>query len=168
MKGAKLTDLILISMLMLVIGINTVDFIKDIYKGDEWLHIGLEVLTVGLSIWGIYMLVRTISVRAKEMTDLNEKIVQSESNLELSRSKLKEIGREYSKHVHQQFEVWGLSPSEKAVALLLLKGLSFIEIAEIRSTKEKTVRQQASAIYQKSEVTGRHEFSAWFFEDLLV
>lgn len=168
MKGAKLTDFILISMLMLVIGINTVDFIKDIYKGDEWLHIGLEVLTVGLSIWGIYMLVRTISVRAKEMTDLNEKIVQSESNLELSRSKLKEIGREYSKHVHQQFEVWGLSPSEKAVALLLLKGLSFIEIAEIRSTKEKTVRQQASAIYQKSEVTGRHEFSAWFFEDLLV
>jgi DNA-binding NarL/FixJ family response regulator len=41
-------------------------------------------------------------------------------------------------------------------------------MAEVRNTKEKTIRQQASTIYRKSNVAGRHEFSAWFFEDMLV
>ena len=49
----------------------------------------------------------------------------------------------------------------------LLKGLSFDEIATVRDTKEKTVRQQATAIYRKSGLNGRHEFAAWFFEDFL-
>jgi DNA-binding CsgD family transcriptional regulator len=51
--------------------------------------------------------------------------------------------------------------------LLLLKGLSFNEISAIRETKEKTVRQQASEIYKKAGVVGRHAFAAWFFEDFL-
>jgi hypothetical protein len=36
-----------------------------------------------------------------------------------------------------------------------------------RSTQEKTVRQQASSIYKKAGVSGRHAFSAWFIEDIL-
>jgi DNA-binding CsgD family transcriptional regulator len=51
--------------------------------------------------------------------------------------------------------------------LLLLKGLSLKEIASVRGTKEMTVRQQASSIYNKSNLGGRHEFSAWFLEDFL-
>lgn len=51
--------------------------------------------------------------------------------------------------------------------MLLLKGLSFKEIASVRDTMEKTVRQQASTIYRKANVSGRHAFSAWFIEDLL-
>jgi len=31
----------------------------------------------------------------------------------------------------------------------------------------KTVRQQAPASYKKSDVSGRHAFSAWFIEDIL-
>jgi DNA-binding NarL/FixJ family response regulator len=52
--------------------------------------------------------------------------------------------------------------------MLLLKGLSFKEISAVRNTKEKTVRQQASTIYSKSGVDGRHTFSAWFLEDFIV
>ena len=51
--------------------------------------------------------------------------------------------------------------------MLLLKGLSLKEIAAVRNTHEKTTRQQASAIYRKAGVTGRHAFSAWFIEDYL-
>ncbi|MGB0849457.1 MAG: helix-turn-helix transcriptional regulator, partial [Thiolinea sp.] len=65
------------------------------------------------------------------------------------------------------FVDWVLTPSETEVAMLLLKGLSFEEIAGVRDTKEKTVRQQATAIYRKSGLNGRHEFAAWFFEDFL-
>jgi len=51
--------------------------------------------------------------------------------------------------------------------MLLLKGLSFKEIAALRITLEKTVRQQASSIYRKSGISGRHELAAWCIEDYL-
>jgi DNA-binding CsgD family transcriptional regulator len=168
LKNITLKDLILIGMLVIVIVINTTDFLKDILHGDEWLHISLEVITVFLSLWGIVMLIQQINNRSQEISKLNKKIEKSEQDLALSHTKLKEIGREYSVYLHKQFEDWNLTPSEKDVALILLKGLSFKEMAEVRNTKEKTIRQQASTIYKKSNVAGRHEFSAWFFEDMLV
>lgn len=168
MKNITFKDGVIIMMLMVVIIINSTDFMKDIMHGDEWLHIALEIVTVILSIWGIIMLVKLINSRSNEISSLHQKVRKSESDLVLSRSKLKAIGQEYSKYIHEQFEVWGLTPSEKDVALILLKGLSFKEMAEVRKTKEKTIRQQASTIYKKSNVSGRHEFSAWFFEDMLI
>ena len=69
--------------------------------------------------------------------------------------------------IRQQFADWKLTDSEQSVGLLLLKGLSFREIAAVRDTREKTVRAQASAIYRKAGVSGRHAFSAWFIEDFL-
>ncbi|MCK5396413.1 MAG: DNA-binding response regulator, partial [Gammaproteobacteria bacterium] len=69
--------------------------------------------------------------------------------------------------INQQFNDWQLTNSEKEVGRLLLKGLSLKEIAAIRNTLEKTVRQQASSIYKKAELNGRHAFSAWFIEDIL-
>ncbi len=168
MEKLRLKEAIFIVMLLIIIVINGADFIKDIKQGDEPLHISLEILTVVLSIWGIATLVSMACKRTDEIYALNQKVEKAETNLELSRSKLKEIGHVYSKYIHKQFEVWKLTPSEKEVALILLKGLSFKEIAEVRSTKEKTVRQQASTIYSKSNVAGRNEFSAWFFEDVLI
>ncbi len=168
MKNIKFKDGILISMLLIIIVINTLDFMKDIAQGDEWLHIGLEIITVVLSFWGIIMLVRLTNSRSNEISSLHQQVSKSKSDLVLSKHKLKAIGHEYSKYIHEQFEAWGLTPSEKDVALILLKGLSFKEMAEVRETKEKTIRQQASTIYKKSNVSGRHEFSAWFFEDMLI
>ena len=69
--------------------------------------------------------------------------------------------------IDSQFADWGLSQGEKDVGRLLLKGLSIREIAALRETQEKTVRQQASAIYRKADLPGRHAFAAWFLEDLL-
>lgn len=63
---------------------------------------------------------------------------------------------------------WELSPAEKEVALLLLKGLSHKEIAEVRGTSEATVRQQSRALYKKAGLTGRHDLAAFFLEDLLA
>ncbi len=167
-KNMTVKDLILIAMLFLVIAINTTDFLKDILHGDDWLHVTLEMITVFLSLWGIVMIVQQINNRSLQISQLNKEVQKSQKDLALSRTKLKEIGREYSIYLHKQFDDWGLTPSEKDVALILLKGLSFKEMAEVRDTKEKTIRQQASTIYKKSNVSGRHEFAAWFFEDMLV
>jgi len=67
----------------------------------------------------------------------------------------------------QQFQRWQLTPSELEVGLLIIKGLSLAEIARLRSTKQGTVKSQASAIYQKAGIGNRHELIAYFMEDLL-
>ena len=43
--------------------------------------------------------------------------------------------------IDRQFARWDLSAAERAVALLLLKGLSHKDIAAARATSERTVRQ---------------------------
>jgi len=67
-----------------------------------------------------------------------------------------------------KFDVWQLSPSEGEIALLLIKGFSAQEIADLRETRPGTVKSQSSAIYQKAGVKGRNELAAYFVEDLLA
>jgi DNA-binding CsgD family transcriptional regulator len=67
-----------------------------------------------------------------------------------------------------QFSRWNLTDAEREVALLLLKGLSTKEIAAVRASSERTVREQARSIYSKGGLTGRSALSAFFLEDLLA
>ena len=61
-----------------------------------------------------------------------------------------------------------MTPAEREVGLLLLKGLSHKEVAAARSTGGPTIRQQALGIYRKSGLRNRSELSAFFLEDLLL
>ena len=70
--------------------------------------------------------------------------------------------------VDEQFRVWRLTPSEREVAVLLLKGHGHKQIAAATSRSERTVRQHAVAVYQKSGLQGRAELAAFFLEDLVV
>jgi DNA-binding NarL/FixJ family response regulator len=70
--------------------------------------------------------------------------------------------------IQEQFEAWQLTAAEAEIGLLLLKGLSLKEIAAVRETGERTVREQARAIYRKAGLSGRSELSAFFLEDLLL
>lgn len=70
--------------------------------------------------------------------------------------------------IDQQFSRWSLTDAEREVALLLLKGLSTKEIAGVRAVSERTVREQARAVYTKSGLSGRAALSAFFLEDLLA
>lgn len=66
-----------------------------------------------------------------------------------------------------QFEIWKLTPTEKEVGLLLIKGYSSKEIADARKTVEKTVREQASSIYHKAGLRNRADLTSYFIEDIL-
>lgn len=68
--------------------------------------------------------------------------------------------------IDRQFDRWGLTPAEREVALLQLKGLRHKAIAELRQTSERTVRQQALSVYRKSGLNGRTDLAAFFLEDL--
>lgn len=70
--------------------------------------------------------------------------------------------------IDRQFARWELTPAEREVALLLLKGLSLKEVADVRGTSERTARDQARSVYRKAGLSGRSELSAFFLEDLLL
>jgi DNA-binding CsgD family transcriptional regulator len=70
--------------------------------------------------------------------------------------------------IDAQFDRWQLSAAEREIALLMLKGLSHKEIAIVRNTHERTIRQQAQSIYGKANLSGRAALSAFFLEDLLI
>ena len=62
----------------------------------------------------------------------------------------------------KQFQNWDMSAAECEVGLLILKGLSYKEVAALRNTSDATVRQQAQAIYRKAGLPGKTAFSAYF------
>ena len=68
--------------------------------------------------------------------------------------------------IRAQFAAWRLTAGEADVAILMLKGLSHKEIANLRLSSSATVRQQAVAVYGKSGLASRAELAAYFLEDL--
>ncbi len=69
--------------------------------------------------------------------------------------------------INAQFQSWTLTPAERDVGLLALKGFDVAEIAELRGAAQGTVRAQLTRIYSKAGVSGRAQFAAFFVEDLL-
>jgi len=69
--------------------------------------------------------------------------------------------------IEREFDRWGLTSAERSVAHLTLKGLRLKDIARARNTSDRTVRQQAQAIYRKAGLDGRTDLSAYFLESVL-
>ena len=84
------------------------------------------------------------------------------------RADMRELLKGLGAAIDGQFDRWGLTPAEREVALLLLKGLSHKEIAVVRESSVLTVRQQARAVYVKANLSGRAALSAFFLEDMLL
>jgi DNA-binding CsgD family transcriptional regulator len=84
------------------------------------------------------------------------------------RNDMREVLKGLGTAIDAQFDRWAPTPAEREVALLMLKGLSHKEIAAVRDASERTVRQQARAIYAKANLSGRAALSAFFLEDLLL
>jgi DNA-binding CsgD family transcriptional regulator len=84
------------------------------------------------------------------------------------RSNMSDLIRGLSQGIARQFNEWSLTTAEREVGLLILKGMSYKEIAVMRDVSEKTVRQQAHSIYRKAKLSGRAALSAFFLEDLLL
>lgn len=70
--------------------------------------------------------------------------------------------------LEQYFETWGLTTAEREVALMAIKGYSMAEMAELRDTREGTVKAQCSAVYRKAGVSGRLQLLSLFIDDLIA
>lgn len=152
---------------IIVIG-NLGDVIYDYREGASITHLLMELSIAIISFALITALTVGIWRQSRSNSRLKAELASvSEANEQALPPALATARHELALVLKEQFETWRLTQTEREVAMLLLKGLSFKEIASVRDTMEKTVRQQASAIYKKANVSGRHSFSAWFIEDLL-
>lgn len=129
------------------------DLMADAWSGASLAHVGTEGAGGAIAVLGAVWSMR--------------RFLTERSETQRWRAQAEALLAGVGKTIEQQFTEWKLSPAESEVALLLLKGLSFKEVAAVRETTERTAREQARAVYKKGGVSGRAELSAWFIEDLL-
>lgn len=143
------------------------DLVTDAGEGASLRHLILESVVAVSALGGVIFLLKD-SFRLKK--SLADEVVRSQhlrDQAEAWRGQAKAHIEGLSQEIEKQLSQWHLTSAEKEVALLLLKGLSLKEIADIRRTTEKTTRAQSTAIYQKAGLAGRSELAAFFLEDLL-
>lgn len=85
----------------------------------------------------------------------------------LMQEKLDKSHSDMAAHINGDFDKWHLTDAENEIGWMLLKGLSFREIALARGRSERTVRQQAQSIYAKSKLQSRSDLAAHFLEDFV-
>ena len=170
----RLLTLTLVAFLLMAC-LAAVDLVSDLREGTTVSHVVVEgtILLVGFvgaalvarKLFRVTALARAASEEARSLAG---ELAESAAEAERWRGEARDLMRGLSQAIDEQFERWQLSPAEKEVGLLLLKGLSHREIAEARSVTEATARQQARAVYKKAGLSGRHDLAAFFLEDLML
>jgi len=105
---------------------------------------------------------------ARDFAELRNAVRAGERAMMERDAAARQSTRHFLDHMQEQFDAWKLTPAEKDVALLLVKGLSLEEIAALRESRAKTVRQHAANVYAKARLEGRHQLAAYFLEDLMA
>lgn len=160
-------DIFLILVFGLMVIASAADIISDLNHGASTSHVVQEAILLGCSLIAILLLLIDLVKQKIAIQQLTAELKAARSINQQPEEYIVEAKHKLADSIRHQFKAWSLTPSETEVGWLLLKGLSLKEIAIIRETHEKTVRQQASAIYKKADLAGRHAFSAWFIEDIL-
>lgn len=172
--GTPPSPLALVVVFALMAILVSLDLLTDLRDRPGPAHLALEVLVVVIGFTAAGAIALRLRRSAHDARALREEAARLTENLRVSeeaaarwRSSAADLIAGLSAAIDEQFARWELSPAERDVALLLLKGLSHKEIAEIRSVSDTTVRQQARSMYRKAGLSGRRDLAAFFLEDLL-
>ncbi len=129
------------------------DFLLGQGAGDSGGHLGLElVAALGLA--------AGLGVTLREVRRLLFRQRRIEARLQAASGAFLDL-------LDARFDAWALTPSERDVALLAIKGLAIKEIAAIRETRVGTVKAQLTRVYAKAGVSGRPQLLSLFVEDLI-
>ena len=155
--------------------LSGLDIWADLQEGTDASHVAVEATVLAIGLIGsiflghrLLLVMREAQAMRIEADQLAEKLDATRAEASRWRNEAHDLMQGLAAALDEQFERWRLSPAEKEVALLLLKGLSHKDIARVRSVTEATARQQARAFYRKASLTGRHDLAAFFLEDLML
>ncbi|HKJ03909.1 MAG TPA: helix-turn-helix transcriptional regulator [Longimicrobiales bacterium] len=160
--------LVLVSVLLLLALNGAFNLALDASGLWPRLHIVLEILTTLVAmgaatvLWSAWR--RAARADAAARRSLEERKAERDQWRASARKALEGLGQA----MDQQFSAWGLTPTEREIALCLLKGYSHKRVADLTSRKERTVRQHSVVVYQKAGLSGRAELAAHFLDDLIL
>lgn len=152
---------VLIGLFVLIAVLIAWDLFTDHWEGVDARHLLVESAILFLATLGAAFLLRRFQTTRAELSKARDEALQW-------RQQNQAILRGLGLAIEKQFSRWRLTPAEAEVALMLLKGFSHKEIAALRQTSERTIREQARAVYRKAGLAGRASLSAFFLEDLLL
>jgi DNA-binding NarL/FixJ family response regulator len=171
----RTTLAITIAFFAVILVVTITDLVIDYRAGTTIAHILTEGAISMVAAVGIAFMVARLQKLKDTAAQLQGELQASKKELEQTRreaekwrDEARDILRGLGEAIDRQFERWELTPAEKEVALLLLKGLSHKDIADVRDVSPRTTRQQAHAVYKKAGVEGRADLAAFFLEDLLL
>ena len=152
-----------------IAGLMTIEIIEepDMTLGQILMELAEPVLIV-LAVAGVVHLLGRMQRQHLEQLSLMRDLEVARAEGAQWRADMRELLKGLGSAIDSQFDRWQLTAAEREIALLMLKGLSHKEIALARDTSERTIRQQAQAIYGKANLSGRAALSAFFLEDLLL
>jgi|TARA_B110000285_G_C14911678_1_gene508250 DNA-binding CsgD family transcriptional regulator len=123
------------------------------YSGSQLTHLFFEMASV-LTLGGCTF------VTFDYLEDLRKSELSAKTSLHALRHDFDDL-------LQKRFKQWAFSSAERDVALFMLRGLSILEIAELRETRPGTVKVQAHNIFKKSGVGSRAEFTSLFMEEFI-
>ncbi len=151
-----------------IVAFIAVSGIIDLYLDDTGhglnRHQIVEIIFLVVAVLSVIFLWITLSRR---LSSTKEMLFTATKELEVFRTQNRSVLEAMRDAVHIQFQKWKFSPSEVKIAELLIRGYSSRQIAGILNKSDRTVRNQAISIYQKSGMTGRHDLAAFFLLDVL-
>lgn len=168
-SSLKYERLITALFVMMIVAFMMFDIVEDWLEGASFYHTLPESL---VAIFGMgtaaLLFLRFAKTRTLALTKARREVALAKTQAQEWQSQTASFREGLTNAISKQIEEWGMTESEKDICFFLLKGFSLQEIAELRKTSERTVRQQASVIYKKSGLSGRVQLAAFFLEDLLV
>ncbi len=107
-----------------------------------------------LFVWRLHQRKQLAADLERQRNELIERLAQAKTN----------VGKLVKDGIDIDFDEWKLSGAEADIAWFMLRGLPLREIATLRGTSERTVRQQAQAIYRKAGLEGRSDLAGRVLE----
>jgi DNA-binding CsgD family transcriptional regulator len=160
--------LFLTLVLLAVVAAGVIDLTLDAPRSWLTAHVLVELTLISISLGSaIYLWAgwyRTLRSLRRTQATLSRQREERDRWRESAQRFLEGLGEA----IDEQFDAWDLTPTEREVALLLLKGNSHKGIAAITGRSERTVRQHSVAVYRKSGLSGRAELAGFFLGDLLL
>lgn len=167
LASGRLKVVLAIALASIVIG-GTVDLILD--QPQHWLsfHVVFELLMIT----GALLMATTLWLgwwrSVKAVRELRQSLADGQAERDAWRQSAQHVLNGLGRAINEQFAAWELTPAEREVALLLMKGYSHKAIARRTDRSDQTVRQHAASVYRKASLAGRAELSAFFLEDLML
>ena len=167
MDERRLTLPLALTLAAIAVG-GAVDLVLD--RPTTWrsVHVIYELLLIASGAIGATWLWRRWHAAAAEGAALRHTLAERQAEAEAWRASAEQALRGMGEAIDRQFAAWGLTPAEREVAFLLLKGKSHKEIAAATARSERTVRQHAAAAYAKAGLDGRATLAAYFLEGVRV